>query len=484
MLSGENRWRALTVVLLGQLMMILDATIVNVALPDIQRDLGFSPSSLTWVPNAYLIAFGSFLLLGGRLGDLVGRARLFLAGIALFTVASAACGLAASEGALIAARFVQGLGAAVAASAILALIVVQFPGAADRIRAMSAYSFVSVAGGSLGLLAGGLLTQALSWHWIFLVNLPVGVITLALGWLVLERDRGLGLAHGVDLLGSVLVTLAAMVGIYSIIGADRHGLGSARTLGGLGTAAVLLGGFLAYETRIANPILPVHVMRMRSLMVACAVRALLVCGLWTSFFLGALYFERVQGFGPIAAGAAFLPQTLVVAALSLGPAARISARYGTRATLLAGMVTLTVALAGLAASMRASTPYFPTQALAFALAGIGGGLSFMSLMSLALADVPAADAGVGSGIVNVSVQIAAAFGLAIFGTVAAGRSTGLSAGGAPLADALAGGYRLAFLLAAATVAAGTAVAFGWLRPSGPRSETDRSGARLAVSARR
>src|SRR3954452_18550547 len=203
MLRMDKRLLALGIVLLGQLMMILDATIVNVALPDIQRELGFSQSSLTWIPDAYMIAFGSFLLLGGRLGDLVGRARLFLAGIALFTASSVACGMAGSEGALIAARFVQGLGAAVSASAILALIVVEFPDPHERVRAMSAYTFVSVAGGSIGLLAGGILTQAIDWHWIFFINLPLGIIAFLLGRAVLERDRGLGLSNNVDVLGSV-----------------------------------------------------------------------------------------------------------------------------------------------------------------------------------------------------------------------------------------------------------------------------------------
>ena len=469
MLRMDKRRLALGIVLLGQLMMILDATIVNVALPDIQHDLGFSQSSLIWVPDAYLIAFGSFLLLGGRLGDLVGRTRLFLAGIALFTASSLVCGVASGEGMLIAARFVQGLGAAISASAILALIVVEFPDPRERVKAMSAYTFVSVAGGSLGLLAGGLLTEALSWHWIFFVNLPIGLLALGLGRIVLPRDRGLGLSRDVDVLGSVMVTLAAMVAIYAIVGAEQHGLGSLRTLGLLGTGGALFAAFLAYEGRIANPILPVHIMRLRSLMVACGVRALMVSGMWTTFFLGALYFERVRGFTPIEAGAAFLPQTLVVAALSLGPSARLSERFGPRRVLLVGMTILVVALGALGASLQAGTAYFPTQGVAFALAGIGAGLSFMSLMTLALADVPAADAGIASGIINVSVQIAAAFGMAILGTVASSRTTTLEAGGSSVADALAGGYQVAFVIAAASVAAGLVAALRWLRPA--REET-------------
>jgi EmrB/QacA subfamily drug resistance transporter len=484
MLSRDKRWIALAVVLLGQLMMILDATITNVALPDIQRDLGFSQSALTWIPDAYMIAFGSFLLLGGRLGDLVGRARLFLVGIAVFTASSVVCGMAGSEAMLIAARFVQGLGAAISASAILALIVVEFPRAEERVKAMSAYTFVSVAGGSLGLLAGGLLTQALSWHWIFFVNIPFGLLALGLGWVVLERDRGLGLTRDVDVFGSVLVTLAGMLAIYGIVGAEQHGLASLRTLGLLGVGIALFASFVAYENRIANPILPVHILRLRTLMVACGVRALMVCGMWTTFFLGALYFERVRGFTPTEAGAAFLPQTLVVAALSLGVTARLSARFGARRILLVGMALLTVALGLLAASMEADMPYFPTQGLAFTLAGVGGGMAFMTLMNLALADVPAADAGVASGIINVSVQIAAAFGLAILGTVATSRTHGLTAGGERLADALAGGYQVAFALAALSVATGLVVALRWLRPAATETVAAPAGAQLAVGAAR
>jgi EmrB/QacA subfamily drug resistance transporter len=464
MLSRDKRWIALAVVSLGQLMMILDATIVNVALPDIQRDLGFSQGALTWIPDAYMIAFGSFLLLGGRLGDLVGRARLFLAGIAVFTAASVLCGTAGSEATLIAARFVQGLGAAISASAILALIVVEFPDPLERMKAMSAYTFVSVAGGSLGLIAGGVLTEVLSWHWIFFVNVPIGAIAFVLGHIVLDRDRGIGLTRDVDVLGSVLVTLSGMVAIYGIVGAAEHGLTAPRTLGLLALAAVLLAGFLRYERRIENPILPVHVLHLRTLMVACGVRALMVSGMWTTFFLGSLYFERVRGFTPVEAGAAFLPQTLVVALISLGPAAQLNDRFGPRRVLLAGMTVLVVALGILAASMQADMPYFPAQAVGFALAGIGAGTSFMTLMNLALADVPAADAGVASGLVNVSVQIAAAFGMAALGTIATSRSDALRAGGDGLADALAGGYQIAFVIAAASVAAGLAVAARWLRP--------------------
>jgi EmrB/QacA subfamily drug resistance transporter len=461
MRTRDNRWLALAVVCLGQLMMILDATIVAVALPAIKTDLGFTASSLTWVPNAYLIAFGSFLLLGGRLADLIGRTRMFLAGIAIFTAASMLCGFAGSEGMLIAARFAQGIGAAVCASAVLALIVVEFPGPVERIRAMSAYTFVSVAGASIGLITGGLLTQALDWHWIFFINLPIGIAAFVLGLMTLKRDRGLGLGHDVDVIGSALITVASMVAIYAIVGSEEHGAVWALRLGAV--AVALLGAFVAYERKNENPILPLDIMRLRSLMVASSVRALMVCGMWATFFVGALYLQRVLGMGPIAAGAAFLPQTLTVAVLSLGPSARLTARFGERRVLLAGLSVLVVGLVVFALALQPGAAYFPGPALAFTLIGLGAGLSFMTLMTLALADVPAADAGIASGVINVSTQISAAVGLAVLGTIASSRTNALGADGESAIQALSGGYQLAFIVAAGCVAAALVAAIVWLR---------------------
>ena len=470
MRTRDNRWLALAVVCLGQLMMILDATIVAVALPAIKTDLHFSASSLTWVPNAYLIAFGSFLLLGGRLGDLVGRTRMFLAGIVIFTAASLLCGFAGSEGTLIAARFVQGFGAAVCASAVLALIVVEFRSPVERLRAMSAYTFVSVGGASIGLITGGLLTQALDWHWFFFINLPIGIAAFALGFLALPRERPLGLGRDVDILGSALITVAAMVLIYAIVGSEEHGLRWALRLGLV--AVALLAAFAAAERRAANPILPLEVMRLRSLMVASAVRALMVCGMWASFFVGALYLQRVRGMGPIAAGAAFLPQTLTVAALSLGPTARLSARFGERRLLIAGLAILVVGLSVFAVALQPGTAYFPALAIAFTLIGFGAGMAFMTLVTLALADVPARDAGIASGIVNVSTQISAAVGLAALGTIAAGRTNALGASGEPALQALSGGYQLAFIVAAGCVAAALVATILWVRPPQPEVATE------------
>src|SRR5438270_8987300 len=340
-------------------MIVLDVTIVNVALPSIQHDLHFAQGSLTWVVNAFLVTFGSLLLLAGRLGDLLGRKRVFLAGLVTFTLASLRCGIAPSEGALIGARFLQGVGAAAQASVILPIIVTEFPEAAARARAMSAYVFVSVAGGSLGLLAGGLLTQALSWHWVFFVNLPSGAATFVLAGRLIRADRGMGLGHGVDWLGSLLVTASLMSAIYAIVGATTHGWLSAHVLAVGGLAAVLMAAFLALEARLENPIMPLRILRLRGLVNASLVRGLLVSGMYSTFFLGTLYLEHVRHYGALQTGAAFLPWTLTVAVLSRGVTAGLVRRFGPLAVLTSGMA---VAAAGLVlfGTVGPHTAYFPT----------------------------------------------------------------------------------------------------------------------------
>jgi EmrB/QacA subfamily drug resistance transporter len=455
------------VVCLAQLMIVLDVTIVNVALPSIQRDLGFSQANLTWVVNAFLVTFGSLLLLAGRLGDLAGRKRVFLAGVVTFTLASLLCGLAPTQGALIAARFLQGIGAAAQASVILAIIVTEFPQPDERARAMGAYVFVSVAGGSLGLLAGGVLTQALSWHWVFFVNLPIGLATLALGNLLIRSDRGLGLGHGVDWLGSLLVTVSLMGAIYAIIQATTHGWTSVQVLGIGGVAAVLMAAFVALEARIENPIMPLRILRLRGLVRASAVRGVLVTGMYSTFFLGTLYLEHVRHYSALQTGAAFLPWTLTVAVLSQGVTAWLVDRFGPLRVLTAGMAA---AVAGLLlfATVGPDTAFFPTVFFASFAIGLGIGMAFMPLLTLAMADVPAADAGLGSGITNVSQQISGAFGLAVLSTLADNHTKGLLADHHQLTSSLIGGYHLAFLIGAATIAAGIAMAFALLRPREPQ----------------
>jgi EmrB/QacA subfamily drug resistance transporter len=463
--ADTRRWAALVVVCLAQLMIVLDVTIVNVALPSIQHDLGFSQANLTWVVNAFLVTFGSLLLLAGRLGDLAGRKRVFLGGVVTFTLASLLCGAASSEAALIGARFLQGVGAAAQASVILAIIVTEFPEAAQRARAMSAYVFVSVAGGSLGLLAGGLLTHALSWHWVFFVNLPIGAATFVLGRRLIQADRGLGFGHGVDWLGSLLVTASLMGAIYAIVAATTHGWGSAQVLGVGSLALVLMAAFVGLEARIENPIMPLRILRLRGLVNASLVRGLLVTAMYSTFFLGTLYLEHVRHYSPLQTGAAFLPWTLTVAVLSQGVTARLVARFGALRVLTAGMAS---AAGGLLvfSTIGPDTAFFPTIFLACFAIGFGIGNAFMPLLTLAMADVPAADAGLGSGITNVAQQISGALGLAVLSTLAADHTKGLIADHHGVTESLISGYRVAFLAGAGTIAAGIIAAFALLRTRG------------------
>ena len=466
--ADGRRWATLAVVCLAQLMIVLDVTIVNVALPAIQQDLHFSEGNLTWVVNAFLVTFGSLLLLTGRIGDLVGRKRVFLAGLVTFTVASLLCGVAPSQEALVGARFLQGVGAAAQASVILAIIVTEFPEAAERARAMSVYVFVSVAGGSIGLLAGGLLTEALSWHWVFFVNLPIGLATFALGHTLIRTDKGLGLGHGVDWLGSLLVTASLMSAIYAIVEATSHGWTSLQVLGFGGLAAVLMAAFLGLEARIQNPIMPLRILRLRGLVNASLVRGFLVTGMYSTFFLGTLYLEHVRHYSALQTGAAFLPWTLTVALLSQGITARLVDRFGPLAVLTSGMAS---AVAGLLlfATVGPDTAFFPTIFLACFAIGLGIGTAFMPLLTLAMADVPAEDAGLGSGIATLSQQIGGALGLAVLSTIATNRTKAL-ADDHGLTSALIGGYQLAFLAGALVIGTGIVLAFALLRPRDPRQE--------------
>jgi EmrB/QacA subfamily drug resistance transporter len=467
--ADRRRWASLIVVCLAQLMIVLDVTIVNVALPSIQRELHFSQANLTWVVNAFLVTFGSLLLLAGRLGDLAGRKRVFLAGVVTFTVASLLCGIAPTQATLIGARFLQGVGAAAQASVILAIIITEFPAAGERARAMSAYVFVSVAGGSLGLLAGGLLTQALSWHWVFFVNLPIGLATFALGNALIRADRGLGFGHGVDWLGSLLVTASLMSAIYAIVEVTAQGWLSAAVLELAALAALLMAAFISVEARIQNPIMPLRILRLPGLVNASLVRGFLVTGMYSTFFLGTLYLEQVRHYSALETGAAFLPWTITVAILSQGITARLVARFGPLRVLTAGM---TSAIAGLLlfSTVGPDTSFFPTIFLACFAIGLGIGNAFMPLLTIAMADVPAADAGLGSGITNVSQQISGALGLAVLSTLAANHTKGLLSAHHGLTSSLIDGYQLAFLTGAVTIAAGIALAFVLLRPRVPRAD--------------
>jgi EmrB/QacA subfamily drug resistance transporter len=443
---------------------MLDSTIVNVALPAIQRDLGFSQANLTWVVNSYLIAYGSFLLVAGRAGDLIGRRKIFLAGVLLFTASSVACGLSHDVTTLIAARFIQGLGASLSGGVIIALIITGFPKPVERAQAMSVFTFVIAGGGSLGLLVGGVLTQWVNWHWIFFINLPIGLATLLLGAWLIEENRGLGLGRGVDVPGAILITAALMLGVYSIVTAGDQGWTSIHTLGFGGAALALAATFVVLQARLSNPLMPLRILRLRSLTGASAARAFLVAGMFTNFFIGALYLQHVKGFSAFTTGLAFLPTTLMLGVLSAGITARLMARFGPRNLLLAGLVTIGCGLLLLAGANEQAS-YFPRIFVAYLLLGIGGGTSFMPLLAISMSEVPSADAGLASGFGNVTMQVGGAVGLASLGTISTGHAKALAAQGESLQAALAGGYQLGFLLAATSVAIALAVAVIVLRSS-------------------
>jgi EmrB/QacA subfamily drug resistance transporter len=467
----RRRWLTLVVVCLAQLMIVLDTTIVNVALPSIQHDLHFSQGDLTWVINAFLLTFGSLLLFAGRLGDLIGRKRVFMLGVTVFTLASVLCGAAWSSDVLIAARFLQGVGAALQASVILAIIVTEFPKPAERAQAMSAYVFTAVAGGSLGLLLGGVLTQALDWHWIFFVNLPIGLATLAAGQALVPSDSGIGLEHGIDWLGSVLVTVGLMAGVYAIVGATGHGWGSHQVLIPAAISVALLGAFLTLESRIENPIMPLRILRLRGLVASSVVRGFLVTAMYSTFFLGTLYLEHVRHFTALQTGLAWLPWTLTIAALSLGITARLVNRFGPMRVLTAGMAAVIAGLV-LVHSAGAHTAFFPTLFLAFFAVGLGIGMAFMPLLQIAMADVPPADAGLGSGIINVSQQISGALGLAVLDTIATNHTKSLIATGHSAVSSAIGGYHLAFVFGTASVAIGLVLGVLLLRQNRGGSEPE------------
>jgi EmrB/QacA subfamily drug resistance transporter len=448
--SDRQRWIALVVLCAGFLMIILDQTIVNVALPSIQTDLHFSQSGLAWVVNAYLIAFGGLLLLVGRLGDLIGRRRIFMLGLAVFTSASLVCGLADSPTILVAARFVQGVGGAMTSAVILGMIVTMFPNTTERIRAIGIYSFVASAGGAVGLLAGGVLTQGLSWHWIFFVNLPIGAVTAVYARRLLPREEGLGLEHGADIPGAVLLVGSLMLTVYTIVEASRYSWGSVHTLGLGAVAVALMGGFVWRQASAPNPLISLRVFRSRTVTGANLIQILMVAGIFGMFFLGALYMQRLLHYDAVQVGLAFLPVALGIAAMSLGVSARLINRFGGRATLLPGLVLLAAGLAlfsGAPVHARYVTDLLP----AMVLLGIGAGLSFPSLMTLAMSTATREDSGLVSGLVNTTQQVGGALGLAVLATLSATQTSSARASGRSAADSLASGYHLAFAIGAGLV---------------------------------
>jgi EmrB/QacA subfamily drug resistance transporter len=466
----RRRWIALIVLCAGFLMIILDQTIVNVALPSIQTDLHFSQSSLAWVVNAYLIAFGGLLLLVGRLGDLIGRRRIFLIGLAVFTAASMLCGVSQSRGMLIGARFVQGLGGAMTSAVILGMIVTMFPKASEQAKAIGVYSFVASAGASIGLLAGGVLTQGLNWHWIFFVNLPIGILTAVFARRLLPADRGIGLEHGADAPGALLLVSSLMLAVYTIVEASHYAWASAHTLGLGAVSVALLSAFLIRQARIENPLVPLRIFRSRTATGANLVQILMVAGIFGMFFLGALYMQRVLHYDAIEVGLGFLPVALGIAVLSLGVSARLIMRIGPRATLLPGLSLMLLGLA-LFSRVPLHASYAADLLPALLALGIGAGLSFPALMTLAMSGATAEDSGLASGLVNTTQQVGGALGLAVLATLSTNRSASAHAAGDALAPSLLSGYHLAFTIGAVLVALALAVALTpLLRPAADPAE--------------
>ena len=467
-LDSRARWLALYVLCLGDLMIVLDATIVNVALPSIRDDFGFSQTSLAWVVNAYLLTFGGFLLLGGRLGDLFGHRRLFLAGISVFTIASLFCGIATSQEFLVVARAVQGIGGAVVSAVALSLLMTLFTEQADRAKAMGIFGFVLSGGGVIGVLAGGILTDVLSWNWIFLVNLPVGVLVYVLSLRLLPKQPGFAASGRVDIAGAITVTASLMLAVYAIINANENGWTSGETLGVLAVAAALLAAFLVIEARITSPLMPLSLFRNRNVSAANVLGILMAAGMFAYFFFSALYLQLVLEYSPLEVGLAYLPGTVVWGASSALLSEKLVMRFGIKAPLVTGLGLMTVAL-----MLLARTPVDGNWAVdilpATIFVGLGAGIAFNPILLAAMSGVAQEQAGLASGVVNTAFMMGGALGLAVLASVADRRTEDLTASGDGLLAALNSGYHLAFLVGATFVVASAGVGAALLRVAAPEA---------------
>ena len=443
-------------------MVILDGTIVNVALPSIQSDLGFTQANLAWVVNSYLIAFGGLLLLSGRLGDLVGRKRVLLEGLSVFTVSSLLCGLSFNPGLLIAARFVQGIGGALSSAVALAMVVAMFPEQPEQARAFGVYSFVASAGASIGLLAGGILTHAISWHWIFFVNVPIGIVAIFLSARLIDSDRGIGLERGADLIGATLVTAALMLGVYTIVQTSQLGWVSTPTIGFGALSILLLAGFVARQLTAKNPLLPLRVFKPRNVWGANLVQLLLVAGILGFFFMNSLYMQRVLGLNPLQIGLAFLPVAVSIGVLSVGVSERLTTRFGARRVLLPALALVAVGLA-LYVRLRVHSAYLVDLLPGMLLLGVGAGLVFPALATLAMSRATADDSGLASGLLNTTAQVGGALGLAVLATLAASQTQSLLALGEGVPNALTGGFQMVFGVSASLIVAAFVLAATVLR---------------------
>jgi EmrB/QacA subfamily drug resistance transporter len=480
-MDSRTRWLALYVLCLGDLMIVLDGTIVNVALPSIRDDLGFSQTSLAWVVNAYLLTFGGFLLLGGRLGDLFGHRRLFLIGVSIFTLASLGCGIASSQAMLIGARAVQGIGGAIVSAVALSLLMTLFTEQADRAKAMGVFGFVLSGGGVIGVLAGGILTDVLNWHWIFLVNLPVGVLVFVLSLRLLPAAHGPGATGRVDVAGAITVTSSLMLAVYAIINGNEMGWGSGQTLGLLAASAALLGIFLAIEARISSPLMPLSLFRNRNVSSANVVGVLMAAGLFAYFFFSALYLQLVLEYTPLEVGLAYLPGTIIWGASSLLLSDRLVMRFGIKPPLLTGLALMVLALL-----LLARTPVDGNWAIdilpATIAVGIGAGIAFNPILLAAMSGVAPDQAGLASGVVNTAFMMGGAVGLAILASLADSRTQNLLTSGHDSIAALNGGYHVAFVVGAAFLVGAAVVAAVLLRVEAPQAHGSEIGGPASAEA--
>jgi EmrB/QacA subfamily drug resistance transporter len=464
-MDGRNRWLALLVLCLGDLMIVLDGTIVNVALPSIREDLGFSQTSLAWVVNAYLLTFGGFLLLGGRLGDLFGQRRMFLAGIGLFTLASLACGLADSQGFLVAARAVQGLGGALVSAVALSLTMTLFTEPADRAKAMGIFGFVLSGGGTAGVLLGGVLTDLLSWHWIFLVNLPVGVAVFVLSLRLLPATPGTATGR-LDVAGALAVTASLMLAVYAIVNGNETGWTSGQTVGLLAGSAILLVAFLVIEARVSSPLMPLGLFRIRNVATANVVGAFMAAGMFAWFFFSALYLQQLLGYTPLEVGLAYLPSMVIWGGSSLLLSDRLVMRFGLKPPLVAGLLLMAVGLVLFARTPVDGSVLVDVIPGTIAI-GLGAGIAFNPLLLAAMSGVAPTESGLASGVVNTAFMMGGAVGLAILASLADSRTDSLLASGEDALAALNGGYHLAFLVGAAFTVAAVVLAAALLRSGAP-----------------
>ena len=483
-MTTENRarWLAFTILCLGSFMIVLDTTIVNVALPSIREDLGFTEASLAWVVNAYMLFFGGFLLLGGRLGDLYGHRRLFAAGIAVFTAASLAAGISSSQAILIAARAAQCLGGAIVSAAGLSLMMGLFTEPAERAKAMGVVGFISAGGGSVGVLLGGILTSIFGWHAVFMVNIPVGIAVYALAFRYVPASRPAALGTRLDIAGAITVTASHMLAVYAIVNGNEAGWTSTQTLGLLGAAVVLLGSFFAIESRVSDPLMPLDLFRRRNLATANVMGVLWAAAMFAWFFLSALYLQLVLHYEPLQVGLAFLPGNLVMAVFSVGISAKLVMRYGLRAPLATGL-----GLAGIGLLLLVRAPidgsYFVDVFPSMVLLGVGAGIAFNPMIIVAMSDVEPERSGLASGLVNTSFMMGGALGLAVLASIAAARTGNALAAGVPQIAALNDGYHAAFAIGAAFALGAALLGYKILRiPSASSAQSDAEVDEVAAAA--